>query len=314
MFLNNIDGARVNESEIYTKCIYSNLWPYTYEIKPHDITLILLLRSAGADLRYSHIHGSHTFTHSLIVFLGSWNLDVWHGNSEFWFLGFFDGFESFFLFLLIGLQSLGVVSADAKEVGPEEGNGDGEEKGPDDEGFLGLLVVTLIWGSNGNIFIFVAPEEVAGVPDTECARWVDHELAWNEKLWSRWIGVFSIVWNEEADSNEEWDKQDNSDKYVPPGELIVQKAVEDLRENGSEKSNSDDTDSDDTTLNWEASTASEIFCFFNGAVADAAAAEATLLFNRDFFESLCLPSLKLMENSLSHSLVARVVRVDSISE
>jgi len=72
--------------------------------------------------------------------------------------------------LLIGLQSLGVVSADAKEVGPEEGNGSGEEKGPDDEGFLGLLVVTLIWGSNGNIFIFVAPEEVAGIPNTKCAR------------------------------------------------------------------------------------------------------------------------------------------------
>jgi len=123
-------------------------------------------------LRYSHFHCGHTFIthHCLIVLLGSWNLDFWDGNSEFWFLGFFDGFESFFLFLLIGLQSLGVVSADAKEVGPEEGNGDGEEKGPDDEGFLGLLVVTLIWGSNGNIFKFVAPEEVAGVPNTECAR------------------------------------------------------------------------------------------------------------------------------------------------
>jgi len=58
--------------------------------------------------------------------------------------------------------------------------------------------------------------------------------------------------------------------------LIVQKAIEDLSENDSEKSNSDDTDSNDTTLNWEASTASEIFSFFNGAVADAAAAEATL--------------------------------------
>jgi hypothetical protein len=101
-----------------------------------------LLRSAGADLRDSHFHGGHIVTHHhLIILLGSWNLDFWDGNSEFWFLGFFDGFESFFLFLLIGLQSLGVVSADAKEVGPDEGNGDGEEKRPDDEGFLGLLVV-----------------------------------------------------------------------------------------------------------------------------------------------------------------------------
>jgi len=75
-------------------------------------------------------------------------------------------FFSFLLELLLRLKRVRVGSADAEEVSPKEGDGGGKEKGPDNEGFLGLLVVALVWGSNGNIFVLVAPEEVACVPDS----------------------------------------------------------------------------------------------------------------------------------------------------
>ena len=55
--------------------------------------------------------------------------------------------------------------------------------------------------------------------------------------------------------------------------MIVQKAVENFSEYGSEESNGGDTDGNNTALNWETSTASEILGLFNGAMADAAAAE-----------------------------------------
>ena len=58
--------------------------------------------------------------------------------------------------------------------------------------------------------------------------------------------------------------------------MIVQKAVENFSEYGSEESNGGDTDGNNTAFNWEASTASEILGLFNGAMADAAAAEASL--------------------------------------
>jgi hypothetical protein len=42
MFLNNIDGATVNESEIYTKCIY-NVTLHLRLIKPHDIKVDMVV-------------------------------------------------------------------------------------------------------------------------------------------------------------------------------------------------------------------------------------------------------------------------------
>jgi len=41
MFLNNIDGAQVNESEIYTKCIYNVT--LHLRLKPHDIKVDMVV-------------------------------------------------------------------------------------------------------------------------------------------------------------------------------------------------------------------------------------------------------------------------------
>jgi len=71
MFLNNIDGATVNESEIYTKCIY-NVDP-TLTNRSHDIKvdMVVTLRSAEAVLRFS-LHGHHH-----VLFFGSSSWDLW---------------------------------------------------------------------------------------------------------------------------------------------------------------------------------------------------------------------------------------------
>ena len=150
--------------------------------------------SGGADWRCSHgfLHHGGFIHHHLVVFLSdSWDFwDLWELDSEWTKLIFLDLLKSLLFELLLGFERVGVGSADAKEVSPEEWDGGSEEEGPNDEWFLGLLVVALVWGSDGNIFVLVAPEKVAGVPDTKGAWWVDHELAWNEKLRSGWICIW----------------------------------------------------------------------------------------------------------------------------
>jgi len=143
----------------------------------------------------------------------------------------------------------------------------------------------LIWGSNRDILEFVTPKEIACIPDTEKARGDNNELAWNPEFWSAGISILSVVGNEEANSNEEWYKQYNGNKYVPPSELIVQKEIEYFNEDSEEQGNGKDSNSDNTALNWETSTACEVLGLFNRAVADAAAAKASLLFLGEFFNS-----------------------------
>ena len=60
---------------------------------------------------------------------------------------------------------MGIRSGNANEVGVEEGDAGGDEETPNDEGFLGLLVVSLVWGSSQYIWVFVAPKDVAYIPD-----------------------------------------------------------------------------------------------------------------------------------------------------
>ena len=149
-----------------------------------------------------------------------------------------------------------------------------------------MLVVTLVWGSGEDLRVLVAPEDVAGVPDGKEAAGNDHELASNEKSASRVVSIVREESNEESNSNKVWDEENNSNKGVPPVIRLVKEAVEHLGEDGNEKDAGEDTDSNNTALNWEASEALEGNGLLGGAVADAAAAKAALLLLGKFFEGL----------------------------
>jgi len=95
MFLNNIDGAQENESEIYTKCIYNVTLHLSHMISK---LIWLFLRSAEADLRFS-LHGGWLFHHHIFIHLSnSWDLwNFWKFDTEWSKLILFDLGKSFFL-------------------------------------------------------------------------------------------------------------------------------------------------------------------------------------------------------------------------
>jgi len=111
-------------------------------------------------------------------------------------------------------------------------------------------------------------------------------LAGDEKSASGVVGIVREEGNEESNSNEVWDKENNSNQGVPPVIGLVQEAVEDLGKDGEEKYAGEDTNGNNSALDWEASKALEVNGLLGGAVANAAAAKATLLFLSEFFEGL----------------------------
>jgi len=188
--------------------------------------------------------------------------------------------------LLWRLKGVGIGSGNANEVCIKERDAGGQEETPDDEGLLGLLVVTLIWGSGKHFWVFVAPEDVAHIPNSQEAAGDDYELAGHEESGSRVVGVIREESNEESNTDEVWHKEHNSNEDVPPVIGIVKEAVEDLAEDSNEEQDGEDTNTDNTALYWEATEALEINGLLHRAVADAAAAKASLLLHSDFFEGL----------------------------
>jgi len=67
--------------------------------------------------------------------------------------------------------------------------------------------------------------------------------------------VLSEESDDEASSDDQWAQKDDGNKYVPPVDILVQEAVEYLDEQNESNKQVDDTNSNQTALNWEASTA-----------------------------------------------------------
>ena len=82
--------------------------------------------------------------------------------------------------------------------------------------------------------------------------------------------------NEESRGDEEWDQEDDSHKDVPPGNSITHEAVEDLNIQAEVQSYSEESDQDNSTLDWEASEAAEVSSLLVRAVAEAAATVASV--------------------------------------
>ena len=196
--------------------------------------------------------------------------------------------SSLLLELLWGFEGVGVGSSHADEVGVEERDAGGKEKTPNNVGLLGLSVVALVWGSSEDIGVLVEPEDVAHIPDSQKAGGDDNKLASNEKSGSRVVGVIREESDEESNSNEEWHEENNSNKHVPPVVGFVKEAVENFGEDSDEQEVGEHTDGNNTALHWEASEALEVNGLLGRAVADAAAAQASLLLLGKFLEGLGL--------------------------
>lgn len=227
---------------------------------------------------------SHTHVGLHLVLLGSWHFNLW--DLPWGVLLILDGLESLLLELLSTLEGVGIASGDTDEIGVEERDASGKEKTPNDEGLLGLLVISLVWGSGQNLWVFVAPEDVANVPDGQKAGGNNHELAGHEESGSGVVGVIREECNEESNSNEVWHKENDSNKHIPPVVGLVKKAVEHLQQDGEEQDDGEDSDCHNSALDWEATEALEVLGLLHGAVADAAAAQASLLFLGEFIEGL----------------------------
>ena len=132
----------------------------------------------GSSLHWFVAHAHAHVAHAHVVLLA----DAWDSNSSeestLLLLSLFllSG-ESISLQVLWGLKSLGVGPGDANEVCVEEANAGGNVETPDDEGLLGLLVVTLVWGTGEDLWVFVAPEDVAGIPNSQESNRNDDQLA-----------------------------------------------------------------------------------------------------------------------------------------
>jgi len=167
--------------------------------------------------------------------------------------------------------------ADAEEVGVDGIQGGGEEDTPNDELFLGLLDVAEVSGSGIDGVILIEEVEVNDVPDAQQGNRDKDELASSKEGGSGGVGLRGEEDNEESASDDEWDQQKLTNKHVPPVVVLVQEAVEDLSEEEDEEAEGDNTDRINTTLDGEATAASEILSLLGLALADAAAAHFVIL-------------------------------------
>ena len=78
--------------------------------------------------------------------------------------------------------------------------------------------------------------------------------------------------NEEAGSNAHWDKKDQNDDWVVPVNVVIEDQEEVHGNHVDGKENSEDTNSNNTALNWEATAAFRVLGVFIAARAQAAAA------------------------------------------
>jgi hypothetical protein len=142
---------------------------------------------------------------------------------------------------------------------------------------LGLLEVTGVWGSSVYIWVFVEVVEVAGIPNSKEGDGDDDKHASHLDRGSGSVSLRGVEHNEEAASNDHWDQKDKSNKDVPPVIVLVKEAIEDLNEEDKEKDEGDNTNGNDTTLNWETTAAREVSSLLGLALAYAAAAEFVIL-------------------------------------
>lgn len=186
------------------------------------------------------------------------------------------------LFLLVIHHGHVVVPANAEEVGPNESHAGSEVETPDDE----LLFRDSLLHLGQNVWLLVNVNDVDAVPGSKQEHRNYGENAGRRQPGSRAVGVLGQPVNDKSDSDEQRNQEEDSDQHVPPVEVFVHQFEEDLHEKQSEKQNCESSDRADTTNDRQTAATLIVYGLLIGAVADAAAAKAAMLFLGNLFECL----------------------------
>jgi len=179
---------------------------------------------------------------------------------------------------------LGVSVGDTDEVGV--GNAKGGGLGKDDEevellGHLGVSVGLWVTLSSENGVVLVDEYVVADDPDGNQSGGDDSEHAGSEEFASGGGGILGEENNKEAGSNAHWGEEHQNDDWEVPVDVVIKDQEEVHGDQVDGKKNCEDSNGNDTTLNWEASAASRVLSILIGASAKAAAAWGKLLISLD---------------------------------
>ena len=109
--------------------------------------------------------------------------------------------------------------------------------------------------SSENSVVLVDEYVVADDPDGNQGGGDDSEHAGGEKLSSGGGGVLGEENNKEAGSNAHWGEEDQNDDWEVPVDVIIKDQEEVHSDQVDGKEEGEDSNSEDTTLNWETSTA-----------------------------------------------------------
>jgi len=186
---------------------------------------------------------------------------------------------------------LGVSVGDTDEVGV--GNAKGGGLGKDDEevellGHLGVSVGLWVTLSSENGVVLVDEYVVADDPDGNQSGGDDSEHAGSEEFASGGGGILGEENNKEAGSNAHWGEEHQNDDWEVPVDVVIKDQEEVHSDQVDGKKDGEDSNSNDATLNWEASAASRVLGILVGASAKAAAARGKFLSSgdRDIFAIL----------------------------
>lgn len=201
----------------------------------------------------------------------------------------------FFLHLLLSLWGLtfvstlhllGVSVGDTDEV--RVGNTEGGGLSKDDEevellGHLGVSVGLWVTLSSEDGVVLVDEYIVADNPDGNQGGGDDSEHAGGEEFSSAGSGVLGEENNEEAGSNAHWGEEDQNNDWEVPVNVVIKDQEEVHGDQVDGKEHCEDSNGNDSTLNWEATAASRVVSVLIGASAEAAAARGKLLLSGDRF-------------------------------
>jgi len=183
-----------------------------------------------------------------------------HGGIHFHFFGFLHLLLfSWRLTFVSTLHFLGVSVGDADEVSISNTEGGG--LGKDDEevellGHLGVSVGLWVTLSSENGVVLVDEYIVADDPDGNQGGGDDSEHAGGEEFSSAGGSVLGEENNEEAGSDAHWGKEDQDNDWEVPVNVVIKDQEEVHCDQVDGKEDCEDSNSNDTTLNWEASAAS----------------------------------------------------------
>ena len=178
-------------------------------------------------------------THSVRIAWSPWS----------WWHSYFDSFW------LTTAKGFAVCCGNTHEVSIGEVDDESHEEEPYHEGFL-------CWGNvSDNIcasvynIVLVEVLEVADIPDGEAWEWNNKKNAAYVESSSSILIILGEESDVEAESDNKWYHEDNTNNGVPPVNLLINEAIEEFNKHGYSKESIDNSYHNKSTLDWEASAA-----------------------------------------------------------